>query len=404
MQLPPSHTKAKTTMKIDRLETIHLCFEYDEGFTYAGGTCSARVTTLVLVHTDTGAVGIGSGYSHPGLMELVLQHQLAPFLQGEDPTQVEALWEKMYRITRWYGRKGAAMTAVGALDTALWDLRGQAAGQPVWRLLGGQQSTCPAYASALLWNDVDELAAEAARHIENGFRRVKMRLGRNSEYDVAAVQAVRQAIGPDNDMLVDGSMRYNNQTAREMAAQLETHSAFWFEEPFEPENLEAFTSLRQDVRVPLAAGENEFGLQGFQELIRNQAVDIVQPDASRCGGITETKRVADAAQAAGLRVATHSWSDALAIVANAHVISNAPNGITVEVDQTGNPLVEQLLNEPLEITDGQLALSEAPGLGVSLNQAVIDSHRLSDPFNLANGSYSDMVFGPDFFRPAGPYV
>ena len=391
-------------MKIDRLETIHLCFEYDEGFTYAGGTCSARVTTLVLVHTDTGAVGIGSGYSHPGLMELVLQHQLAPFLQGEDPTQVEALWEKMYRITRWYGRKGAAMTAVGALDTALWDLRGQAAGQPVWRLLGGQRNTCPAYASALLWNDVDALAAEAARHIENGFRRVKMRLGRSSEYDVAAVQAVRQAIGPDNDMLVDGSMRYNNQTAREMAAQLETHSAFWFEEPFEPENLEAFTSLRQDVRVPLAAGENEFGLQGFKELIRNQAVDIVQPDASRCGGITETKRVADAAQAAGLRVATHSWSDALAIVANAHVISNAPNGITVEVDQTGNPLVEQLLNEPLEITDGQLALSEAPGLGVSLNQAVIDSHRLSDPFNLANGSYSDMVFGPDFFRPADPYV
>lgn len=391
-------------MKIDRLETIHLCFEYDEGFTYAGGTCSARVTTLVLVHTDTGAVGIGSGYSHPGLMELVLQHQLAPFLQGEDPTQVEALWEKMYRITRWYGRKGAAMTAVGALDTALWDLRGQAAGQPVWRLLGGQQSTCPAYASALLWNDVDKLAAEAARHIENGFRRVKMRLGRSSEYDVAAVQAVRQAIGPDNDMLVDGSMRYNDQTAREMAAQLETHSAFWFEEPFEPENLEAFTSLRRDVQVPLAAGENEFGLQGFQELIRNQAVDIVQPDASRCGGITEVKRVADAAQAAGLRVATHSWSDALAIVANAHVISNAPNGITVEVDQTGNPLVEQLLNEPLDITDGQLALSDAPGLGVSLNQAVIESHRLSDPFNLANGSYSDMVFGPDFYRPAGPYV
>ena len=97
----------------------------------------------------TGAVGIGSGYSHPGLMELVLQLQLAPFLQGEDPTQVEALWEKMYRITRWYGRKGAAMTAVGALDTALWDLRGQAAGQPVWRLLGGQRNTCPAYASAL---------------------------------------------------------------------------------------------------------------------------------------------------------------------------------------------------------------------------------------------------------------
>jgi len=391
-------------MKIDRLETIHLCFEYDEGFTYAGGTCSGRVTTLVLVHTDTGAVGVGSGYSHPGLMELILAHQLAPFLTGEDPTQVEALWDKMYRITRWYGRKGAAMTALGALDTALWDLRGQAAGEPVWRLLGGQQTSCPAYASALLWNDVDQLAAEAAGHIERGFRRVKMRLGRSTEYDVAAVQAVRRAIGAENDMLVDGSMRYNDQTAREMARQLEANGAFWFEEPFEPENLDAFASLRGDVQVPLAAGENEFGLQGFRELIRSQAVDIVQPDASRCGGISEVKRVADAAHAAGLRVATHSWSDAVAIVANAHVISAVPNGITVEVDQTGNPLVEQLLDEPLQIANGQIALSDAPGLGITVNRELIDAYRLADPLSLPDGSYSDMVFGPDFFQPAGPYA
>ena len=391
-------------MKIDRLETIHLCFEYDEGFTYAGGTCSGRVTTLVLVHTDTGAVGVGSGYSHPGLMELILAHQLAPFLTGEDPTQVETLWDKMYRITRWYGRKGAAMTALGAVDTALWDLRGQAAGEPVWRLLGGQQTSCPAYASALLWNDVDQLAAEAAGHIERGFRRVKMRLGRSTEYDVAAVQAVRRAIGAENDMLVDGSMRYNDQTAREMARQLEANGAFWFEEPFEPENLDAFASLRGDVQVPLAAGENEFGLQGFRELIRSQAVDIVQPDASRCGGISEVKRVADAAHAAGLRVATHSWSDAVAIVANAHVISAVPNGITVEVDQTGNPLVEQLLDEPLQIANGQIALSDAPGLGITVNREVIDAYRLADPLSLPDGSYSDMVFGPDFFQPAGPYA
>ena len=391
-------------MKIDRLETIHLCFEYDEGFTYAGGTCSGRVTTLVLVHTDTGAVGVGSGYSHPGLMELILAHQLAPFLTGEDPTQVETLWDKMYRITRWYGRKGAAMTALGAVDTALWDLRGQAAGEPVWRLLGGQQTSCPAYASALLWNDVDQLAAEAAGHIERGFRRVKMRLGRSTEYDVAAVQAVRRAIGAENDMLVDGSMRYNDQTAREMARQLEANGAFWFEEPFEPENLDAFASLRGDVQVPLAAGENEFGLQGFRELIRSQAVDIVQPDASRCGGISEVKRVADAAHAAGLRVATHSWSDAVAIVANAHVISAVPNGITVEVDQTGNPLVEQLLDEPLQIANGQIALSDAPGLGITVNRELIDAYRLADPLSLPDGSYSDMVFGPDFFQPAGPYA
>ena len=128
-------------MKIDHLETITLRFEYDEGFTYAGGTCTARVTTLVLVHTDTGEVGIGSAYSHPGLLSLIIQSQLEPLLVGEDPTHVEELWEKMYRITRWYGRKGVAMSAIGALDTAFWDLRGKSSGKPVWSLLGGEDSS-----------------------------------------------------------------------------------------------------------------------------------------------------------------------------------------------------------------------------------------------------------------------
>jgi L-alanine-DL-glutamate epimerase-like enolase superfamily enzyme len=389
-------------MKIDHLETIHLRYEYADGFTYAGGTCTARVTSLVLVHTDSGQVGVGAAYSHPGLIELIVKQQLEPFLVGQDPTQVESLWGLMYRLTRWYGRKGAAMTAIGAIDTALWDLRGQARGKPVWQLLGGDQPKCPAYASALLWKAPDELAGEAAALIEKGFRRVKMRLGRDADFDIAAVQAVRRAIGPDNDVLVDGSMRYNPQTARELASVLEANNVFWLEEPFEPEDLDLYSALREEINVPLAAGENEFGAQGFRELIRTAAVDIVQPDASRCGGISEVKAVADLAQAAGLRVASHTWSDAVAIMANAHVISTLPHGITVEVDQTGNPFVEELLVEPLEIRDGVLQLSNAAGLGVALNRDVIERYRLKDPMTLPAGAYSDMVFGREFFNPAPP--
>ena len=392
-------------MKIDHIEAINLRYEYPDahGFQYAAGVCTARVTTLVLVHTDTGQVGIGSAYSHPAMVYLTVRDQLDPLLRGEDPTQVEALWDRMYGLTRWYGRKGAAMSALGGVDMALWDLRGKAEGKPVWTLLGGERDVCPAYASGLLWNEIDALAEEAARHIEDGFRRVKMRLARSEEYDIAAVRAVRAAIGPHNDVIVDASMRYRLDLARRMGKFLETQRAFWYEEPFAPEDIDAYAALRGTVDVPIAAGENEFGLQGFRELIRAGAVDIVQPDACRCGGITEVRRVAELAHTHGLRVATHTWSDAVAVIANAHVVSAIPNGITVEIDRTGIPFIEELLAEPLSISDGQLQLSRAPGLGIELNREVVDRLRMSDPLTIPDGSYSDMMFGKPYFPLPSPY-
>ena len=390
-------------MKIDHLETIHLRFEYEDGFTYAGGKCTARVTTLVLVHTDTGETGIGAAYSHPGMVDLVVNHQFNNLLRGHDPRQIDDLWSYMYGITRWYGRKGAAMSALGAIDTACWDLRGKDLGKPVWSLLGGSEAVCPAYASGLLWQPAESLAREAEEHIANGFRRVKMRLGLGPEEDVECVSAVRNAIGPDNDVLVDGSMRYSVESARTLGKVLDDLNVFWYEEPFTPEDIDSFVELRGTVDVPLAAGENEFGVQGFRELIRAGALDIVQPDCCRCGGISEVYKVGKMAQEAGVRFATHTWSDAVAVVANAHVVSALPNGITVEVDRTGNPFIDQLLVEPLSINDGLLALSDAPGLGVELRQETIDKYRLEDPFNVPDGAYSDMVFGKAHYNPAAPY-
>jgi L-alanine-DL-glutamate epimerase-like enolase superfamily enzyme len=392
-------------MKIDHVEAINLYFEYPgrHGFQYAAGICTGRVTTLIRVYTDTGHVGIGSVYSHPALVYLIVRGQLDPMLRGEDPRQVEALWDKMYRLSRWYGRKGVAMSALGGVDVALWDLRGKAVGKPVWALLGGKRRSCPAYASGLLWKDIDKLGEEASHHIDSGFRRVKMRLGRSEEYDTAAVRAVRAAVGKDNDVIVDASMRYHLELARRIGRFLEEQKVLWFEEPFTPEDIDSYTALRGTVRVPIAAGENEFGLQGFREMIRAGALDIVQPDASRSGGITEVWRIAEMADEHGLRLATHSWSDAVAIVANAHVVSSIPNGITVEVDRTDNPFIEELLTENLHVRDGHLELSSAPGLGVDLNDEVLERFRMANPPDLPDGSYSDMMFGKDYFPPSLPY-
>jgi D-galactarolactone cycloisomerase len=393
-------------VRIERIEVLNLRFDYPggRGFRYAGGQVTSRVTTIVRVHTDGPAVGIGAAYSHPDLVKLVIERHLAPHLVGRDPTDVEELWELMYGLTRWYGRKGVAVSALGGLDIAFWDLRGKAAGKPVWRLLAAERDYAPAYASGLFWaDDVGALEEEAARHVARGFRRVKMRLGRDPEYDLAAVDAAIRGAGAGEAVIVDGSHRYSLERAEWMGNELAERKVFWFEEPFPPEEIDAYVGLRPRIDVPLAAGENDFGVQGFRELIRAGALDVVQPDACRAGGITESLRIGTLAREAGLTVGTHTWSDAVALVANAHVVASLPNGLTVEVDQTGNPFIEELLAEPLRIVDGRLPLGDEPGLGISLDDEVLARLNAGYGELMQDGNYSDLIFGRDHHAVAPPY-
>ncbi|GAB4340010.1 MAG: mandelate racemase/muconate lactonizing enzyme family protein [Candidatus Abyssubacteria bacterium] len=409
-------------MKIDHVETIHLYFEYPEGksFSTPAGPVKGRMTTLVRVHADNGLTGIGSAYAHPAMVEAAIQH-LAPLLEGRavtdteyDPLsqfmrgddQIARLWRGMYVWTRWSGRKGAAMVALGGVDQALWDLRGQAEGKPVWQLLGGTTSKCPAYASGLLYgNPPDRVAELAAQLVEKGFRRVKMRIGYSWEYDIAAVRAVRSAIGPTADLMADGTWRFDLESARRTARELVANRVFWFEEPFEADDLDTYVALRGTIGLPLAAGENEFGFEGFRELIRVGAVDIVQPDASRCGGISEVVKVARCARTAGLRFAPHSWCDPVAVISNAHVVASHDNGITVEVDQTGNRFIEELLGVPLTVKDGMLDLGNRPGLGIALDPAALERFRVASPGDIPEGNHCDIILGPPtVLQPIPPYV
>jgi L-alanine-DL-glutamate epimerase-like enolase superfamily enzyme len=390
-------------VRIDEIEIENLCFGYPPGggFRYAGGTATGRVTTLVRLQAE-GLTGTGSAYTHPEIARITIEGQLAPYLRGRDVTDARTARSAMLRLINWYGRSGPAVSAVGAVDTALWDLFAQRAGQPLWRFLGAERGIVPAYASGLLWqDDVDELRRETERHLRQGFRRVKMRLGRSRDYDVAAFNAVQQAAGQGNEVIVDGSLRYGDEDAAWLGDYLASHGAVWFEEPFEPDNIEAYIRLRQRTGVPVAAGENETSVRGLAELLHRGAVDIIQPDASRAGGITTVLQVAGLAQRAAARVATHTWSDAVAVLANGHALASVPAGMTVEVDRTGNPFIDELLAEPLRIADGLLLLPETPGLGVRLDETVLARYRLpAGP--IPDGNYSDMFFGPPP-EPAAPY-
>jgi D-galactarolactone cycloisomerase len=392
-------------VKITSVEVHNLYYRYpdDEVHRCAEGHMGARLTTLVFVQAG-GISGVGAAYSHPGILRLIIEDHLAPFLVGQDPARIEELWDTMYSLTRWYGRKGAAISAIGAVDTALWDLRGKLEGVPVSELLGARQNEVTAYASGLLWqDDMALLEREARAHLESGFHLMKMRLGRDAAYDRDAVAVVTQALGGGARLAVDGTHRYTEEAAAEFAEYLSSHDVAWFEEPFPPEDVEAYARLRARVDVPVSAGENEFGVQGFRELFRVGAVDIAQPDVARSGGITECLRIGKLAREHGVKVVTHTWSDAIALTANAHVVAALDSsGMAVEVDRTGCPFMDSLLVEPPDIRDGKLHLASRPGLGVTVDRQVLERLELPPGRPIPPGNYADLVFGPESYTPVPP--
>lgn len=388
-------------MAIRAVKVINLHCEYaDGGFLCAEGHTNGRLTSLVEVTVDNGLTGLGSAYTHPDVLRVIVEQHLAPFLIGEDPADTGRLWDELYALTRWYGRKGAAMSAIGAIDIALWDIRAKLLGQPLYQALGGTRPTVDAYASALLWqDDMEDLRAEAEAHCAAGFRVMKMRLGRGPGYDRAAVSAVKSAIGPGRRVAVDGTHRYSLDEATELAAYLADLDVAWFEEPFPPEDIGRYAALRATGLIPVAAGENEFGVQGFAELMRAGAVDILQPDVSRTGGVTEAMRIAALADEHGLPVITHTWNDAVALLANAHFVSASNNGQMVEVDRTGNPFIDDLGISPLHFENGRLQLPDAPGLGITLNPDTVARYLVPADHQVEDGNYGDLVFGARHKRP-----
>jgi D-galactarolactone cycloisomerase len=388
-------------LKITNIETRTLVFRYpseDQYLRNASGFCNARVTTLVWVHTDEGITGIGSVYSHPDLVRIIVEGHLRDIYKGRDALEIECLWELGYELTRWYGRKGVAMSVIGGIDMALWDIRGKAEGKPLYQLLGGERDHMPAYASGLVWqDDFGVLRREAQQHVANGFHAMKMRIGRDPDYDRQALVTVRDAIGSEICLMADANSRYTPADVDVMIPMLKDAALFWLEEPFPMEQIRDYARLRASGQIDIAAGENEFGVQGFRELIEPPLVTFAQPDCCRAGGVTECNRIGRLAAAHGIGVATHTWSDAVALTANLHLVTALANGVMVEVDQTGNRLITDLLEEPLRFADGCLYAPSAPGLGITLSEDALEKYGLPPQEPIPPGNYADMAFGASHY-------
>ncbi len=350
------------------------------GATPAGGwTNEIRpgdcVHTLVAVLTDEGPYGVGSVFAGEALVRAALQ-ELEPLYRTEDPFSPERLSEKLHQNTFWLGRGGTLTHAISGIDIALWDLWGKVTGQPVGRLLGGRyRERVKPYAS-LLMQEPSALAEHLLAFQAQGFCAFKMGWGPfgrvSNVLDEAIVRAARDAVGPETLLMVDAGgsdafWPHGFKWAMRAAEMLAEWGVYWFEEPLPPDALNDYVLLRHSARLPIAGGEVLTRRQAFQPWLEAGAFDIVQPDVTKVGGISEERRIGWMAQEHGVRFVPHGWNTALGLAADLQLASAFPETDLVEYI-TGSPYIDEIVANPWRLdADGLLAISERPGLGVELD-------------------------------------
>jgi L-alanine-DL-glutamate epimerase-like enolase superfamily enzyme len=386
--------------RIAHLSVATLRFDYAEGRGYntPRGRATAGVVCLVEVTLDNGLVGTGPVYSHPDLVRMIVERHFQPFLVGKDPDDIDAHGRLMYGLSKWYGRRGVALSALGGVDNALWDLRGKLQDKTVSELLGAARDRIPAYASDLVWeHDLATLTRQAREFVADGFRFVKMRTGLNLDYDQAAYEAVADGVAGRAQILVDAASRYTLADAKAMADFLADRGAYLLEEPLQPDDIDGYAELAGHARLPIAAGEHETSFTGFRELLRAGCIQVAQPDVARAGGVTECLRIARLAQEHEASIITHTWSDAATVIANAQLVTAIPNGLMVEVNRTNSPLIHELLAHPMTLDDeGRLRLPDAPGLGIVLADGARERFEIDPGRPTPDGHYSDLTFGGEY--------
>jgi len=338
---------------------------------------SARGAAFVVVETDAGITGIGEGVGPESyIVERIVEEKYAPRLIGENPLDIERHWESMVTDTLYKDLKGQGLSAASGVDVALWDIAGKHHGVPVYRLLGGPVGgALKPYASDLFWQDPETMAERAASYVDRGFAGVKTHLGRGIDADEERVAAMRDVIG-DAALMVDMNCGYDRPDARRVGRMLEDYDVYWYEEPLTPYDVDGLAALREELAVPVAAGENEYTKWGFRELFEADAVDYAMPDVMRCGGITEAKKVCALAAAHGTVVSPHCFTTGVGLAATMHVMAASPACEWLEFDPTDFPVYEAVFETPPALEDGRIALPEEPGLGVSLDEAVIGEYRV----------------------------
>ncbi|MDA9202005.1 mandelate racemase/muconate lactonizing enzyme family protein [Flavobacteriaceae bacterium] len=370
--------------KIEKIETFILEEKLSQSFYFSQWDYSERRTCIVKVTTSDGEFGWGEGYGPANLINEGIAF-LKPFVLGKNPLENEVIWHNMYRKTLDFARRGILVSALSAIDVALWDLKGKLLGLPVSTLLGGAHRTkIKPYATGLYFTDPKNprknFEKEIGKYLAMGFKAIKMKVGLGINEDFDNVKYVRSLIGDDIELMVDSNHAYSLREAVILSKKLESLNISWFEEPLSPEFYKQYSELRNKTSIPIAGGECEYLRYGFHQMLRNNSVDIIQPDICACGGITEAKRISALTTTYGVDLVPHTWGSAIGLHTALHFISNLENmpgrmkepDFFMEYDQTENSLREKLTNTKIELVDGYIEVPNTPGLGIEINQEVLN--------------------------------
>lgn len=367
-------------MKITRVEVI--CLNVPEKKDIAD---SSQDAVVVKVHTDEGIVGIGEIDSHPPIVKAIVEapmshrdsHGVAELLVGEDPFDRERLWQKVYKKTTHYGRRGVAIQVMGGIDIALWDIIGKACNKPIHKLLGGCfRNRLQAYASTLFPEDPREIVKMIVSFVEKGYKGVKFgwgAFGREAGKDIELVKAAREAVGEEIKLMVDAGEQWDASTAIERAKRVEEYNPFFLEDPLSPDDIDGYAKLTRATALRIAAGEAETTRFPYRDLIERGNVDVIQPDVTRVGGISEAQKIAWMAFDRGVMFVPHAWSTDILVAASLQLLAAIPQESLLEFCVSNSPLKRDLLLEPFQIDkEGFVTVPEKPGLGIELNEGILE--------------------------------
>ncbi len=370
-------------MRITRVEPIHLRLP-----TVTERCDGSQETLVVKVHTDASIIGIGevdsSALVAKAIIEAPLSHKicrgLAECVLGQDPFEIDRLIHRMYEGSIFYGRQGAVIQAMSGIEIALWDIAGKATKRPVYQLLGGAfRKKLKAYASILFGDTPAETERIGRTLVDQGFRAVKFGwgpMGQSEESDLALVRAARRGVGDDTELMVDAGLCWDTATAIRRAKQFEEFNLTWLEEPLHPDNLQGYARLTAQSPVRIAAGEEICGLKEFQQMMDVGGIDVVQVDVTRVGGLARSKRIGWDSYERHRLCVNHSYKTGVNIAASLHFVAALPNSHYFEYCVEQGALRQTLTKQRFPVADGEIAVPEEPGLGVELDDKVVEKYRV----------------------------
>jgi L-alanine-DL-glutamate epimerase-like enolase superfamily enzyme len=372
-------------MKITRVEPIHLRLP-----DLAPERCDGSQDTLIVrVHTDAGIVGVGEVDSSPAVakaaIEAPISHKicrgLAECVMGQDPVEIDRLIHRMYEGTIFMGRQGAVIQAMSGVEIALWDIFGKAVKRPVYQLLGGGfRKKFRAYASILFGDSPKETEEIGKRWVGEGFKAVKFGwgpMGQSEASDIAHVRSARKGLGSDAELMIDAGLCWDTATAIRRAKQFEEFRPTWLEEPLHPDNVEGYGRLVAQSPIKIAAGEEICDIKEFQRLMDVGGIDVAQVDVTRVGGLARSKRIGwDSAERHRLCV-NHSYKTGVNIAASLHFVAAIPNSHYFEYCVEPGALRQTLTKQRFPVKDGEIAVPEEPGLGIDLDEKVVEKYRVA---------------------------